>query len=259
VRRIFVDRDLEGAFEEAGFVQVPLLDQGRLQQLESAYPGHADPKKQKFDPLDIKDPELRRHVTASILDVVGARILTFFEDYRLVYGGFISKYRGRGSVIAPHTDPTIVDESRFVSVVVWIPLTDVKERNGCLRVVRGAHRMMPQLRAHPELPGAQTAGDLVERHPGLHESIEMPAGNALFFHPALPHWSGENRARKPRVAAQIYAVPREADVINCRMENGKVARYRVSDDSFAKAGGPDRERGELLDIVDYDLASGVRL
>ena len=257
MRPIFVDRYLESAFEEAGFVQAPLLDGSDLERLRTAYPSDADPEKGKFDPLDIKEPERRRRVATSILDVVGARILALLEDYRLVYGGFIAKYRGRGGLISPHVDPTIVDESRFSSVVVWIPLSKVNERNGCLWVVRGAHRTMPQLRGYPRFPGDPTAGDIADRHRDLHKPIRMPAGDALIFHPALPHWSGENRTRSPRLAVQIYAVPREADLITCRMENGKVARYRVSDDSFTTAGGPQQEQGEPLDVLDYEVPSNV--
>jgi ectoine hydroxylase-related dioxygenase (phytanoyl-CoA dioxygenase family) len=73
------------------------------------------------------------------------------------------------------------------AIVVWIPLVDINEQLGALRVVPGSHRE-GLLESQPDewyrhIEGTSDADFL---------SVEVRAGDALFFSAFLVHASGDN-------------------------------------------------------------------
>ena len=76
---------------------------------------------------------------------------------------------------------------------VWIPLDPVDEKNGSLCVVPGSHH--GDISPHEALPGVNAGAFQAEvaRDPALHErakTFELPAGDAVIFHPRLLHTTG---------------------------------------------------------------------
>jgi hypothetical protein len=84
--------------------------------------------------------------------------------------------------------------------------------------------------------------------------LPMKEGSVLIFHPGLIHWSGPNRLKVSRLALQLYAVPREAEVIHCRVrDDGKIARHRADDDHLLSYKTPlFDDLGPLIDVVEAD-------
>ena len=89
-------------------------------------------------------------------------------------------------------------------LTVFIALTDMDEREGCLSVVPGSHRAglyeHARAEANPVLREVRPEGERV--------SVPLAAGEALAFSGLLVHGSGPNRGSEPRIAFYTrYCVP----------------------------------------------------
>jgi phytanoyl-CoA dioxygenase PhyH len=96
------------------------------------------------------------------------------------------------------------------AVTLWLPLVDVDERNGCLRMAPGSHRLgaLP-VRVRDALNARRNANEALEidgleavlaRHPAV--SVPADAGDALVFHTFLLHCSQPNRSAATRWTLQ---------------------------------------------------------
>jgi phytanoyl-CoA hydroxylase len=85
-------------------------------------------------------------------------------------------------------------------VGVWIALDDAELENGCMQVLRGAHKMGPKKHVHLTDCTIQPGRvDVSEATP-----IEMRAGGIMLFSPLLPHFTPPNRSDKRRRAFQLF-------------------------------------------------------
>ena len=78
----------------------------------------------------------------------------------------------------------------FQVLTVWIPLVDVDEQNGCLRVVPGSHHLGKVAARHVE-SGQLTPAEAVE-HYGEPRSVPMKSGDVLILSHLTLHASGQN-------------------------------------------------------------------
>jgi len=96
------------------------------------------------------------------------------------------------------------------AVTLWLPLVDVDDRNGCLRLAPGTQRLgaLP-VRVKDALNERRNANETLEidgletilaRHADV--SVPVPAGDALVFHTFLLHRSQPNRSRTTRWTLQ---------------------------------------------------------
>ena len=73
----------------------------------------------------------------------------------------------------------------------WFPLDNATLENGCMAVIAGAHR-------HGALPHIEVRDDYVvdpdHFNPDDMATLPMQAGDGLFFHSLLPHYTAPNRS-----------------------------------------------------------------
>lgn len=83
---------------------------------------------------------------------------------------------------------------------VMAVLDDASEENGCLRVIRGSHRLgcLPGTDDGSQLGGFFTDPACVDDSRQV--LVEVPAGSLIFFSPHVIHGSLPNRSAKPRRA-----------------------------------------------------------
>jgi hypothetical protein len=70
------------------------------------------------------DVALKKTTSSKIYEAVNQSVSSYFQDIRSLGCSFLCKTPGEDSFMPAHQDWTIVDESRFASVTIWMPLVD---------------------------------------------------------------------------------------------------------------------------------------
>ena len=208
-----------------------------------------------------KDEGFKKTVTertGKIFDPIAAN---YFGHIKKLGSSFLSKAPGNAGKMPVHQDWTVVDESKYASITIWVPLVDTSETNGAMRVLPGSHQFTKTLRA-PTLPS---------EYAGVNENIwnamitvPMKAGEALIFDHALLHASSVNTTNKERLAITYGLIPEEATLLLYHLnENKKLEKYRMPDDMFQRYYniGERPLFGEKVDEFNYEIkpVKGLKL
>lgn len=237
-RPIFRDEAQQQGFDRDGYVVLPLLDPAAVAELRQVFVStHADlplhllcNRSSFFSTIYVTDRAFKARVRDLVLAVVRDRLARCLGGHRLLGASFTVKPPGPSSALGLHQDPTLVDEDRYVSLNVWIPLVDCTQRNGALRVLRGSHRYVPGLRAPSLRRALEGLEDVVL--PQL-TTLDMRAGDAVLFPHALVHCSGANDSTSARVAVTVGAASLEAPLqfhYQDPARPGRVERWEQPDD-----------------------------
>lgn len=239
-RRVFLDPELEQRFRADGFLHLPLLDADRVaalrERFEEIYVGNRANECHRSN--ESTDLDYRRSLHRLIVDVIGAPGSEWFDDHVVFSTGALVKWRGPDSAMPVHQDWTVVDEERFRSISIWVPLCDVDRTNGALAVVPGSHRVLSPMRMSPDPP--PWYDDPVRRiDPASMQVVEMRAGECLVFDHALLHYSPPNEIDDPRIALVAAFVPAEAEFVHFwRDPDERIGRYAVRDSEFFRRFSP---------------------
>jgi hypothetical protein len=215
MRSIFRDSVLQTRFERMGFVQIELLTAGDIQQLtelhDSASADLVEANSWSFTAMT-DDVAYRRAMSNGIRTVLQPRLDGVLVRCRAIIGNFFHKQpSSQESKIHMHQDWSWVDERQHHSLSIWCPFQEVSEANGTLAVVPGSHRMSDRPRGYvtrfpyPDLETILTSK--YSRH------LTLKPGQAVLFHQRLFHWSGPNRTRTRRLAANCFVAPEEAELV----------------------------------------------
>ena len=235
------ERDRHLAVE--GFVTFPFLGRAEAEDLRVAY-WDALPVAGSGMHVEYMQADRRRmEAVDRLLTPVWERHLgEVFVDHRVVFTTFVVKFPGRDSSMFLHEDRTYVDEQRYRSLTLWIPLVDTSPAlgNGNLRIVPGSQRLgvSPSGTGTPELfrPYERVLADrLVD--------VSMTAGEGLLYDTRTLHASPPNRTDRPREAIACALVPREAELIHV-VATGRSARrvFRVDDAFYRRHRPPELEK-----------------
>jgi len=234
---VFHDPVLNLRFARDGFVVVDFLDRTAVDELLDVWKRNPDPVRAAYTSTAFSpDLSFRDEMSAAIESIFEKPVRELLSDYRSCLAGFIRKRPGQQSgLVALHQDPSIVDESRFVSINIWCPLVDVNPRNGCLRVVPGSHLINRGSRAQHEIdfPYAELL-QLIESN--LVVEISMRAGQAFAYTQALFHGSSPNLSDEERLVAGCMTIPSGSQLLifarGRDRQPHKLAAYAVTDDYY---------------------------
>jgi ectoine hydroxylase-related dioxygenase (phytanoyl-CoA dioxygenase family) len=212
-RRVFADAELQRRFDRDGYVVLDaFLSEDEVRTLRAWWEAHPDPVNERgFAPSTLStDVSYRLEVTNLVGSVYERPRRGLFDDYRFIVANYLSK-KPHGGIVYVHQDPSFVFDHLCTAVEIWCPLVDVDARNGCMRVIRGSHRLNRTLRpSEPYFP----YGHLSEMmYAECMTELPMRAGQALVFTQMLFHSSLPNQTDRFRVAAGALYVPREAQLI----------------------------------------------
>jgi hypothetical protein len=237
--------------EQDGYVRVgPLLSVEECRRLEEVF--HEAMRRTGrplgtawFPTILFPEDEVRRFIT----DEVGAVVLpkldavvdrTVLEPVRVDYS---VKPPGADGELGPHQDFSIVDERRWTSLYLWIPLVDTDEGNGTLHVLPGSHRYTNRVRArHVPATFDRVLQEVHERSVRL----DCRAGELVLMVSGVVHHSPSNRSDHLRLAAHGILKPIEAPLVFFYADedtpDGEVEMYEVGIDQYvhlALGGRPD--------------------
>src|SRR5262245_39076862 len=176
-----------------------------------------------------------------LIKVAGGALRPAMYDCQLVTASFVVKEAHPRGVVPPHQDWTFVDETRFRSATVWVPLVDIDVDNGALGAIHGSHRFFPtQVRSSPSPQCKSLLSDhLWSIFPYL-DVRPLRAGQAFIFDNATIHGSPPNVTPRPRIAAGIGVTRAEAGLRHTYLLPGtnpaEIETYSVEREFFTRYG-----------------------
>lgn len=252
---IFRDRRLDRRLRRDGYVVVPFAPLDVLAELREVHERLASGIASGYyasihsDDVDYKG-EADREIQARFWP----RLQALLVDHEPVVGAFMVKHPGPDTVVPPHQDWIVTDESRVGALNCWVPLTEVTDEVGPMAVLRGSHRYLRGLRGSPTFPTQH--GAIGERvHAELMEEVDVPLGSAIIYENRLLHATRPNRSDATRVVAYMSTVPAGAPRWHYfRDAAGDVELYEVDHDFFRTFTLGERPDGRLLETIPaYDV------
>ncbi len=210
MNQILVDKQLDEQLLKDGYVVVPFLDEIRVKELfDFFYDNHASEIPGFYATAHSVDIPFRKKMNEQIKAVFEQPIKTFFHNCKPLGGSYVVKSKSQEERLHPHQDWNIVDESKFRSFNIWVPLVNLNEENGAIRVVPGSHLWVNNFRG-PNIP--DYFGDYNEVIWNRMKTLNMKAGEALIYDHRLFHASYANKTDNLRIATVFGIIPDEAQM-----------------------------------------------
>ncbi|MCF8256213.1 MAG: phytanoyl-CoA dioxygenase family protein [Flavobacteriales bacterium] len=230
VQRILSDDQLDSTLLKDGYVVVPFLDADTVRELKAFFlENHPQGVNGFYATAHSADIPFRNRMNDGIKQAFERPISRYFIGCRALGGSFVVKSNTQKDRLHPHQDWNIVDEEKYRSFNIWVPLVDLNGRNGAIRVMPGSHGWVRNFRG-PSIPDAfqQVQEEIWKRMVPLH----MKAGQALIYDHRLFHASDPNLTDELRVAAVFGIIPDEAKMFYYFGRDGKVEVYESSVEFF---------------------------
>jgi hypothetical protein len=178
----------------------------------------------------VSDIEFRIKMNEFIKEKFQKSIDEYFNNCNPLGGSFIAKGKGERGTLHPHQDWNIVDEQHFRSFNIWVPLVNLHEKNGAIRIEPGSHLWDFNYRS------ANIGFAYPEKEQGLWKSmlrLDMKAGEALIYDHRLIHASGNNETDEIRLACVYGIIPNGAQMFYYhKNEQGNIDVYESNPDFF---------------------------
>jgi hypothetical protein len=200
--QVFKDETIQESFEKNGYVILPFYTPEEIQELEALYYKLHPKNEQGFFPSTFsKDKNYRNDADTEIRRICSRSIEHYCQDIQVVCGSFIVKTPGPDSGMCVHQDMSLVDESIYTGINIWVPLVDLTIENGALFILPGSHRIFPTYRGSsiPEF-FSPVMDDMID----YLEPVLIKAGEAVFFDQSIIHYSPPNYSDKIRIVTNTY-------------------------------------------------------
>lgn len=247
---------LQTRFEKDGYLQMPFFDASEVAALNRVYEDfRQDAPPHFYSTSFLPDPDVQQAITDSLTPIFAPRVEELFKDYKPLGCSFLIKPAGPQGFMPNHQDWTVSDEAEHCTVTIWVPLKDTTVDNGCIKVLRGGHRLNPALRG-PTIP---TMIDPIDELITAEMSdIPLRAGEAFIFNHATLHGSHLNNGTEDRVAVTFGLTQKSTQLVYYFMDGdvpeGKAEKFKVKDNFFQafpdnKIRPADSEPDGLVDLV----------
>jgi len=259
---LLIDKDLQAELRLEGIVQFPFLSRDALETLNSLYKSlhpvfPTGPIETFYVSSHSSDKDYKTKITLAIKETINPFCALHFTDYRILTSALLIKKPSLKSELGLHQDWSVVDENKFSSYGLWIPLVDVTSQNGAISVLKRSHRIGPTYR-HTTLPSIYTEiQSIAEKHFTL---FEVKAGHALLFNQALVHKSSANCSNNVRASIVSTIIPQNAKHQIYVRDNNIINAWLVEDDFvqtfdsfFEDSSKPPIKAQKVGTITDYDF------
>ena len=156
---------------------------------------------------------------------------SLFPTLQLLGGTLATKIKGKSNLEA-HQDWTIVDENKFNSYNLWIPLVDTNSENGTLGLIPGSHKWNNNLRGF-NIPNDY--GKFTKQFLQIGCEPSINAGQAILYNHKLVHYSRPNITNENRNVSIVGVKEKAADLrISFCLDNKEIETYTMSEVEFYK-------------------------
>ena len=230
-KQVFKDSILEKEFNNKGYVVIPFLNYDEINYFkekffetinESGGPKigpNVDFNANKEIGYDFTFIDNSIDYKKKVFDIITQKFIakanTYLLDYKPIIANYIRKKEGGGEV-PMHQNWAFVDEEKYTSVSVWVPLVDSNEKNGTLQIVDGSHKRFGQFRG-PMVPWELR--NLKQEIIGKHLTpMNVKAGQAVILDDSIVHYSDINKTPGLRLAIQLIMIPAEASSVHYHLD-----------------------------------------
>ncbi len=208
--QILRDKELDEQLLEKGYVVVPFLTPAETNELvDFYYQNHPKTQDGMYATAHVNDIEFRMKMNNFIKTVFERAIEKAFINHTALGGSYIAKGKGAKGTLHPHQDWNIVDETEFRSFNVWVPLVDLNENNGAIKILPESHSWLTTYRGANISSAFGNLNDLLWKEM---LSLYMKKGEALIYDHRLLHASGENKTDEIRLAAVYGIIPAKSEM-----------------------------------------------
>ena len=262
--RIFVNEQLQREFEANGFVRFRMFSPEQVKRLHDFYRDtqleHEETviDRKKFHATnDTDNAALIADADRFIKEVMFEEIDKHFVDYKTIAANYLHKQSAPESELSPHQDLRFVDEQRYYSFNIWVATEPTDKLNGCLRFLKGSHRLHDTIRPLPSYPWKY---ENVARYiPDYFTDVPTEVGDCVILNHACIHGSYPNLSGHTRVAAILAMIPQEAEICHYFLPDGNpqnpVEKYAMTLDDFIHLkGGRRPEKARLEETFLHDFS-----
>ncbi len=228
--QILKDPEQGQALAENGYVVVPFLSQEEVRSLsEIFYSFHQFLPEGMYATAHAPDFDLRKKMNDLIRDHSHRALAATFAEATPLGATFMAKSKGSNGALNPHQDWTIVEESKYNSYNIWIPLVDVDEENGTILILPDSHRLTDNIRGLNIRSAFDEIND--QLWPYL-KPINMKAGEALIYDHRMLHASALNHTDIPRLVVVYGIIPAAAEMRYYYGNGDSIEEYACTPDFF---------------------------
>ena len=265
---VFRDEHLQKQFDENGFVKFRMFSSEQVARLREFYIATQDAHetvadKRKFHSTnDTDNAALITDADTLIKEVMFEEMDKHFHGYKTIEASYILKQSDPASELSPHQDLSFVDEEKYYSYNIWVATEPTNKQNGCLRFLKGSHRIQDTVRTFPSYPWKyRDVSELISPY-----LVDVPTeiGDCIVLNHACIHASYPNLSGSTRIAAILALIPRDAEIYHYYLPNGNpdnlVEKYTMGLEDFIHLKEGQRPQGaQLIDKFHYDFSAMDRV
>lgn len=215
----FINKEHQSIFEENGYITIPnCINKEQIETLKDVYA-----KLELMNGFEVNDTFVNsgRFTENTIRNFVVDNIKTFsknnlnhlfnINNCEVQNGGnFQIKPASSNSILNPHQDSPVIDETEYYAIFIWIPLENITLQNGPIWVLPKSHLWCNHQRSLNVKWPFEKHLKLLWKHM---RPITLNAGDILCFDSALIHASTANKSNKTRVAITTTALPKNYQLV----------------------------------------------
>ena len=227
---ILQDNELDNRLLQQGYVVIPFLSSDEVNSLVNFYYGHHSKSQDgMYATAHVPDVSFRMKMNDYIKQVFTRAIAQTFVNHTALGGSFIAKGKGSQGTLHPHQDWNIVDEEQFRSFNIWVPLVDLNDDNGVIKILPRSHAWLTTYRSANISSAYGKVNDLLWQKM---EPLYMKSGEALIYDHRLLHASGENKSDEIRLAAVYGIIPDKSQMLYYHKADEKTVEVFESNPEF---------------------------
>lgn len=263
--KVFRNEALQHEFDENGFVKFPMFSAEQVRRLHDYYlqtrtlHEESVAERKKFHATnDTDNADLIGDADRFIKEVMAEETDKYFYDYKTIAANYLLKQSAPESELLPHQDLRFVDEQKYYSFNIWVATENTDKTNGCLRFLKGSHRLHDTIRPLPSYPWKYEA--VAALIPSYFTDVPTQVGDCVVLNHACIHGSYPNLSGRTRIAAILAMIPKDAEICHYFLPDGDarnpVEKYAMTLDDFIHLKGgqrPQKARLEERFLHDFSL------
>lgn len=234
----FINNLHQDHFESHGFVKIPLLNNEEISSLKNYIISNTPvvelaEQNGFFQGVFIKDKKVKQDLHNFIKSTIEKKLDVIIDEYKEIIYTALAKSSNENSQLALHQDASYVDENIDYSMSLWIPLSDSTLENGAIHILKDSHKSFPTIRCATVIHDYGDSDEIKRRM----ECIDVKAGEALFFHSRMLHYTPINSTGETRIAVMSCLMSSKADILQWyKIDETKLGVYKMKDDFFLNVG-----------------------